>query len=100
MKSDSISLRRPLHSLQRASRPAIASASLSRSRTITSFVIQYLSWQAARGIGVPETAIIACGSHFPEADFGPVSKSAIKYRIRSAVTQAEAKIAIAISLHR
>ena len=33
-----------------------------------------------------------------EADFGPASKSAIKRRIRSAVTQAEAAIAIATSL--
>jgi hypothetical protein len=33
-----------------------------------------------------------------EADFGPASKSAIKCRIRSALTQAEA--AIATSLHR
>jgi hypothetical protein len=31
--------------------------------------------------------------------FGPASKSAIKCRIRSAVTQAEAAIAIATSLH-
>ena len=37
-------------------------------------------------------------SDLPEADFGPASKSAIKRRIRSAVTQAEA--AIANSLHR
>jgi hypothetical protein len=36
--------------------------------------------------------------HGPQADFGPTSTSAIKCRIRSAVTQAEA--AIATSLHR
>jgi hypothetical protein len=35
-----------------------------------------------------------------EADFGPASKSAIKCRIRSALTQAEAAIAIVTSLHR
>ncbi len=35
-----------------------------------------------------------------EADFGPASKSAIKCRIRSALTQAEAAIAIATSLHQ
>ncbi|MGA3199873.1 MAG: hypothetical protein ABSD89_10790 [Halobacteriota archaeon] len=35
-----------------------------------------------------------------EEDFGTTSKSAIKCRIRSAVTQAEAAIAIATSLHR
>ena len=39
-------------------------------------------------------------SHLLERDFGPASKSAIKCRIRSAVTQAEAAIAIATSLHR
>jgi hypothetical protein len=39
-------------------------------------------------------------SYFPEADFGPASKSAIKCRIRSALTQAEAAIAIATSLHQ
>jgi hypothetical protein len=38
--------------------------------------------------------------NFPEADFGPASKSAIKCRIRSALTQAEAAIAIATFLHR
>jgi hypothetical protein len=35
-----------------------------------------------------------------EADFWPASKSTIKYRIRSAVPQAEAAIAIATSLDR
>ena len=35
-----------------------------------------------------------------EADFGLASKSAIKCRIRSALTQAEAAIAVAASLHR
>ena len=35
-----------------------------------------------------------------EADFGPTSKSAIKSRIRCALTQAEATTAIATSLHR
>jgi len=39
-------------------------------------------------------------SDLPEADFWPASKSAIKCRIRFAVTQAEAAIAIATSLHR
>jgi len=38
--------------------------------------------------------------HFLQADFGPASKSAIKCRIRSALTQVEAAIAIATSLHR
>lgn len=38
--------------------------------------------------------------HLLEPDFWPASKSAIKCRIRSAVTQAEAAIAIATSLHR
>ena len=45
----------------------------------------------------------ACGRSLddvPQADFWPASKSAIKCRIRSAVTQAEAAIAIATSLHR
>src|ERR1035437_634403 len=40
-----------------------------------------------------------CREHFLQADFWPASKSAIKCRIRSAVTQAEAAIAIATSLH-
>jgi len=38
--------------------------------------------------------------NFSEEDFWPASKSAIKFRIRSDVTQAEAAIAIATSLHR
>ena len=36
----------------------------------------------------------------PKPNFGPASKSAIKCRIRSALTQAEAAVAIATSLHR
>jgi hypothetical protein len=39
-------------------------------------------------------------SDFLEADFWPASTSAIKCRIRSAVTQAEAAIASAYPLHR
>jgi hypothetical protein len=46
----------------------------------------------------PRNGLGGNGSDLPEADFGPASKSAIKCRIRSAVTQAEA--AIANSLHR
>jgi len=36
----------------------------------------------------------------PEEDFWTASMCAIKWRTRSAVTQAEAAIAIATSLHR
>lgn len=39
-------------------------------------------------------------SNFPKADFWTTSNCAIKCRIRSALTQAEAAIAIATSLHR
>jgi hypothetical protein len=39
-------------------------------------------------------------SNFPEADFWTTSNCAIKCRIRSALTQAEAAIAVATSLHR
>jgi hypothetical protein len=48
----------------------------------------------------PETGLGEINGDVLEADFGPASKSAIKCRIRSALTQAEAAIAIATSLHR
>ena len=47
-----------------------------------------------------EEPVDQSAADFPEADFWPASKSAIKCRIRSALTQAEAAIAIATSLHR
>src|SRR5579863_449482 len=38
-------------------------------------------------------------SHFPQADFWPASKSAIRRRVSSTLTQAETAIAIATFLH-
>jgi len=49
---------------------------------------------------VEKTGLEEINCDLPEADFWPASKSAIKCRIRFAVTQAEAAIAIATSLHR
>jgi hypothetical protein len=48
----------------------------------------------------PETGLEEINGDVLDADFGPASKSAIKCRIRSALTQAEAAIAIATSLHQ
>jgi hypothetical protein len=48
----------------------------------------------------PETGLEEMSNDLLEADFWTTSKCAIKCRTRSAVTQAEAAIAIATSLHR
>ena len=47
-----------------------------------------------------QTGLEEINGDLPEADFWPASKSAIKCRIHSALTQAEAAIEIATPLHR
>ena len=54
----------------------------------------------SRIVGASETGFEQINCDFLQADFGPASKSAIKCRIRSTLTQAKAAIAIATSFHR
>ncbi len=51
-------------------------------------------------VAVQKTGLGEIHGDLLEVDFEPASKSAIKCRIRSAVTRAEAEIAIATPLHR
>jgi len=59
-------------------------------------------WNHTRMVGpsCPETGFEEISTDLVEDDFWTTSKCAIKCRTRSAVTQAEAAIAIATSRHR